>query len=132
MYFDAEDVKLDQLTIAGRSVVGEDEAATRRRMTEAAGSAVQRLAETAIKAYLATRPVYRFKDDFKGFVLKAALINVAIEQNTLVVTFSLWSLTVTAVLFVLVLIGALAFIVFLIRHPLWGVGKIADLADVGS
>ena len=55
-------------------------------------------------------------------MLKAALADVAIEQNALVVTFSLWNLTVMAAIFALVLIGALVFIFQLIRHPLWGLG----------
>jgi hypothetical protein len=129
MYFDADDVKIDQLTIAGRSVVGEEDTATRRRLTEAAGSAVQRLAETAIRAYLAARPVYRFKEDFKGVVLKAALVDVTIRQDTLAVTFSLWNLTVTVATFALVLFGVLFVIFLLIRHPLWGLGTIASIAD---
>jgi hypothetical protein len=131
MFFDADDVKVEQLNVAGRSVVGEDETAARRRLSEAAGPAVQRLAETAIKSYLATRPVYRFKDDFKGFVLKAALVDVKIADNVLVVTFSLWNLTVTAALFALALLFALAFMGFLIRHPEWGVQEIGHVADIG-
>jgi hypothetical protein len=131
MYFDADDVKLDQLTIGGRSVAGDEDAATRRRLTEAAGAGVQRLAETAIKAYLAARPVYRFKDDFKGLVLKAALVDVAIEQSTMVVTFSVWNLTVTVAVYALILVILLWLIYWLIRHPLWGLSTIADLADTG-
>ena len=129
MYFDADNVKVEQLTIAGRCVIGDDEAA-RRRLSETASATVQRLAETAIKSYLATRPVYRFKDDFKGIVLKAALMDVAIEQNTLAVTFSLWNLTVTAAAFALGLIIVLVLIVYLIRHPLWG--EVAHAADIAS
>ena len=129
MYFDADDVKVEQLTIAGRSVAGEEDAATRRRTTEAAGAAVQRLAETAIKAYLATRPVYRFKEDFKGVVLKAALVDVSIQQSTLAVTFSLWNLTVTVAIFAVALILVLLAVFLLIRHPLWGLGTIASIAD---
>jgi hypothetical protein len=131
MYFDADDVKIDQLTVAGRSVAGDEDATTRRRLTELAGAGVQRLAETAIKAYLATRPVYRFKDDFKGIVLKATLVSVTIEQSTMVVTFSVWNLTVTVAIYALVLIILLLIIYWLIRHPLWGLSTIADLADVG-
>jgi len=130
MYFDADDVKIDQLTIAGRSVIGADDTATRGRMGEAVGPAVQRLAGAAIKAYLATRPVYRFKNDFKGFVLKASLVDVTIGQDALVVTFSLWNLTVTCAILALVLIGILTIIYLLIRHPLWGLGKIIDIADI--
>ena len=129
MYFDADDLKINQLTIAGRSVVGEDDTAARSRFTEAVGLAVQRLAETAIKAYLAARPVYRFKQDFKGVVLKAALVDVTIRQNTLAVTFSLWNLTVTVATFASVLLGVLLAIFLLVRHPLWGLGTVAPVTD---
>jgi len=128
MYFDADDIKIDQLTIAGRSVIGADDPAARTLLGEAAGPAVQRLAETAIKAYLATRPVYRFKNDFKGFVLKASLVDVTIGQDALVVTFSLWNLTVTCAILALVLIAIVWIAYLLIRHPLWGLGKIIDIA----
>jgi Protein of unknown function (DUF1439) len=126
LFFDADDVKIDQLTIAGRGVAGEE--AGRGQLSEAAGGAARRLAETAIKAYLAARPVYRFKEDFKGIVLKAALLDVAIEQNALVVTFSLWNLTVTVAAFALLLIVVASVIYLLIRHPLWGLGMILDIA----
>jgi hypothetical protein len=130
IYFDADDIRIDQLTIAGRSVIGADDTATRTPLSEAAGPAVRRLAEAAIKAYLATRPVYRFKNDFKGFVLKASLVDVTIGHDALVVTFSLWNLTVTCAVLALVLIGLLSIAYLLIRHPLWGLGKIIDIADM--
>ena len=47
-------------------------------------------------------------------------VDVAIEQNTLAVTFSLWNLTVTAAMFALVLIILVLVIYWLIRHPSWG------------
>src|SRR3984957_21079650 len=103
--------------------------AGRTPLSEAAGPAVRRLAEAAIKAYLATRPVYRFKNDFKGFVLKASLVDVTIGHDALVVTFSVWNLTVTCAVLALVLIGLLSIAYLLIRHPLWGLGKIMDIAD---
>lgn len=128
LYFDADDVKIDQFTIAGRTVIGADDSATRTPMVEAAGSAVQRLADAAIKAYLATRPVYRFKNDFKGIVLKASLVGVTVAQNSLVVTFSLWNLTATCAIYAAVLIGILAIGYLLIRHPLWGLETVIDIA----
>jgi hypothetical protein len=130
LYFDADEIKVEQLTVAGRTVAGDDDAAGAPLLV-AARTAVQRLAETAIKAWLAARPAYRFKDDFKGIVVKAALVDVVIEQGALVVTFSVWSLTVTVAIFVLVLIGLLLLVYWLIRHPLWGLRVIADLADAG-
>jgi hypothetical protein len=127
IYFDADEIKIEQLVIAGRTVVGEEGG----RLGNAVRSGLQGVAESGIKAYLATRPVYRIKDDFKGVVLKAALVDVTIEQNTLAVTFSLWNLTMTAALFALTLI-IVAFVVYwLIRHPLWGGRVIVDAAING-
>src|SRR5215510_11484114 len=121
MYFDADNIKIEQLAIAGRTVVGEEGG----RLANTVRSALQGVAENGIKAYLAARPVYRFKDDIKGVVLKAALVDVAIEQNTLAVTFSLWNLTMTAAIFALILIILVLVIYWLIRHPRWGL-NIAD------
>ena len=123
MFFDADDVKLGQLTVAGRSVAGEEDAATRKRLAEAASKAVQGLAQAAIKAYLASRPVYRFKEDFKGVVLKAALVDVAIQDNTLAVTFSLWRLSTMVAVFAFALFAVLLAALLLVRHPLWGLSR---------
>jgi len=49
----------------------------------------------------------------------------------MVVTFSVWSLTVTVAIFALVLIALLLIVYWLIRHPLWGLRTITDLADTG-
>src|SRR5262249_32810499 len=125
MFFDADEIKIEQLAIAGRTVLGEEGG----RLGNTARSALQGAAESGIKAYLAARPVYRFKDDFKGVVLKAALVDVAIEQNTLAVTFSLWNLTMTAAMFALILIMLALVIYWLIRHPVWGLDVIADALD---
>jgi Protein of unknown function (DUF1439) len=126
VYFDADEVEVEQLTVAGRTVVGEPDGRGRRRVANAVGSAVQRVAEAAIKAYLAARPVYRFKDDFKGIVLKAALSGIAIEGNTLVVTVSLWSLTATAAAYAVALLAVRLIVLWLVRHPGWGA------ADLGT
>jgi hypothetical protein len=74
-------------------------------------------------------PHRRAQEDFKGIVLKAALVDVAIEQNTLVVTFSLWNLTIAVATLALVLLAVLLVIFLLIRHPLWGLGTIAEIVD---
>jgi hypothetical protein len=126
IHFDADAIKIEQLAIAGRTVVGEEGG----RLANAARSTLQGAAESGIKAYLATRPVYRFKDDFKGLVLKAALVDVAIEQNTLAVTFSLWKLTMTAAMFALILILLALAVYMLIRHPLWGLEAIINAPGV--
>ena len=126
MYFDADEIKIEQLAIAGRTVVGEEGG----RLSNAVRSTLQGAAESGIKAYLATRPVYRFKDDFKGLVLKAAFVDVAIEQNNLTVTFSLWNLTMAAGMFALSLIILVLVIYWLIRHPRWGLGAIVSAPHV--
>ena len=120
MYFDADEIKIEQLAIAGRTVVGEEGG----RLSNTVRSTLQGVAESGIKAYLATRPVYRFKDDFKGLVLKAALVDVAIEQKNLKVTFSLWNLTMAAGMFALSLIILLLMISWIIYHPLWGLAPL--------
>ncbi len=129
LYFDLDEAKIDRLTIAGKTVVDED-AIARSRLTDAVGPAVQRVAESAARTYLSAVPVYRLKNDLKGFALKAALSDVKIEQNALVVTFSLWNLTATVLIFALPLLIVAMLIYFLIRDPRWGLGMIADVASV--
>src|SRR5262245_1451779 len=129
LYFDADDVKVEQITIAGRLVTGDDDGAGGRVVT-AARATVQRLAESAIKAWLAARPVYRLKDDVKGVVLKATLVDVTVAQGTLAVTFSLWHLTVTAAIFAALIVVLLLAVWWLIRHPLWGIRVAAELSDL--
>jgi hypothetical protein len=119
LYFDADDVKIDQLTIAGRSIGGADDPAG-ARLGEAAGPGVRRVAETAMQVYLATQPVYRFKENFRGVVLRAALKDVTIEQNAVMVTFSIWNVTTTVAILAVVLIGVLSAVYLLVRYPRWG------------
>jgi hypothetical protein len=129
LYFDVDEAQIDRLTIAGKTIVDGD-ATARSRLTEAAGPALQHVAESAARSYLSAVPVYRLKNDLKGFTLKAALSDVKIEQNVLVVTLSLWNLTVTVLIFALPLAIVAALIYLLIRDPLWGLGMIVDVAGV--
>jgi hypothetical protein len=57
---------------------------------------------------------------------------VTIEQNALVVTFSIWNLTLTCAAFAFMLLAALLIIYLLIRYPLWGLETIANIADAIS
>jgi hypothetical protein len=74
-------------------------------------------AENAAMHVLDRRPVYRPKDDVKGLLVRAALASVAVEQDHIVLTFTLWSVTLAVVLGLLALAGALALVVVLIRNP---------------
>src|SRR5437763_5079647 len=95
--YDAEHgaIRFDADNVEGSNVKASGSLATRLegrfggRLEEAAG----RLVAAGLKAYLAARPVYRFKDDVKGIVLKAAVSNIAIEGEVLVITVSLINLT---------------------------------------
>jgi hypothetical protein len=103
LFFDAEDVRLEDFTIGSGSLAERAERLGARiggRLGEAVEqrlprieAAVTVILEIGIKAYLAARPVYRFKDDFKGLVLKATITDIAIVGDMLVVGVSLIKLT---------------------------------------
>jgi len=73
-----------------------------------------------VKAYLAARPVYRFKDDVKGVVLKATIGDIAIVGETLVIDLSPIKLTATVAFWLLGLALVLFVAVWLVRRPGWG------------
>jgi hypothetical protein len=98
VFFDADDVQLEDLgsgglakrlgsRIGGR--LGEEIEQSLPRIEAAAASAIA----IGIKAYLAARPVYRFKDDIKGLVFKATIKDITIVDDTLVIGVSLMRLT---------------------------------------
>jgi hypothetical protein len=98
VFLETEDVRLEDsgngglvtqlgLGIGGR--LGEHIDQDLSRIDAAAAGPVAR----GIKAWLAARPVYRFKDDITGLVLKASVRDIAIEGNTLVIDVSLIKLT---------------------------------------
>jgi hypothetical protein len=115
VFFDAEDVRLEDFgsgglakqlgsRIGGR--LGEQVEQNVPRVEAAAASVIA----IGTKAYLAARPVYRFKDDIKGLVLKAAIKDIAIVDDTLVISVSLIKVTATVAgwLFGLALVGLVA------------------------
>jgi hypothetical protein len=83
-----------------------------------------RLAERAATKVLLEKPVYKPKDDVKGYLIKASLESVAIAGDRLVVSFSLWQLTITVVIGILCLAGAAVLALVLIRNPLLGAALI--------
>ncbi len=124
LFFDAEDVKLENFTVGDRAG-GADEPSGRlsdlvgeklMRIKAVAGSAIT----TGVKAYLAARPVYRFKDDLKGLVLKAAITDVAIEGNAVAISVSLLNLSVMVAVCLLALLTIVVIAVQIMRHPGWG------------
>jgi Protein of unknown function (DUF1439) len=125
IFFDADDVKVTDFTLAGGSVAQRIErlGVLRERAEAAAGAAIA----GGLKAYLAARPVYRFKDDFKGIVVRAALADVTTNADTLVIKLTLIRLTLTVAIGLAVLLAVVFLIVQLVRHPHWGL-IILDIA----
>jgi len=121
LFFDADSVRIESVTLRGTPLLGgENNPDTLRGRIEAAAHSV---VEIGIKTFLAERPVYRFRDNLKGMVLNAAITNIAIAGNTLVIGVSLWNVTAIVLAFLLVVLLALWLIVALIRHPMWGPRK---------
>ncbi len=94
VFFDADDVKIEdsgaggivkQLGIRIGGKLGEKLEQNMPRVEDAAAG----LVAGSIKTWLASRPVYRFKDDIKGVVLKATLKDIAVEGDRLVIGLSL-------------------------------------------
>lgn len=122
VFFDAEDVRLADsgsgglvtqlgLGIGGR--LGEHIEENLSRVDAAAAGLVAR----GIKAWLAARPVYRFKDDIKGLVLKASVRDIAIEGNTLVIDVSLVKLTATVATWLFGLLLVVLVVIWILNHP---------------
>lgn len=77
-------------------------------------------ADAVLRRYLEERPVYRLKDDATGAVMKAALEKIAIEDDRLNVTFSLWRVTAAAISGFFSLLLGLILAVLVIRMILVG------------
>jgi hypothetical protein len=130
IFFDAQDVRLEDFRI------GEGNSAERAerlgsRLGGRLGDAVERnlprieaaaaiVIEAGLKAYLSVRPVYRFKEDLKGVVLKATITNFAVVDETLVISLSPFKLTVAVAFWLIGLVVVLFLAVLLARKPGWG------------
>src|SRR5262249_16449710 len=88
VFFDADDVKVEDsggggivkqlgIRIGGR--LGEKLEQSMPRVEDAVAGFVA----SSIKTWLASRPVYRFKDDIKGVVFKATLKDISVEGDRL-------------------------------------------------
>jgi Protein of unknown function (DUF1439) len=117
IFFDPEDVKIEDAALAGGALAERlsarlGERAATFRSTAAAG----------VTAYLAARPVYRFKDDLKGIVGKAALGDISMRPDAIVITVSVARLTTTVAIGLAALLVIVVLVVQLIRHRRWGSG----------
>jgi uncharacterized protein DUF1439 len=128
LFFDADDVKVADFAVTGGKIAERIErlGALRERAESAAGSAIA----IALKTYLAERPVYRFKDDLKGIVLKAVVKDVATQDDAIVITVTLVQLTRMVAICGAILLAILFLIVQLVRHPRWGLAALDLATDV--
>lgn len=78
------------------------------------------IAEHAATRALMRRPIYQPKDDVTGYVIRASLESVAIVDDRLVITFSLWQLTMSVAIGLFCLIAAIALVIALLEFPLLG------------
>jgi hypothetical protein len=85
------------------------------------------VAQSAVVHTLEERPVYRLKDGVKGLLIKASLESVAIDQDRVAVTFSIWQLTLSVLFGILCLLGGLVAILILFAYPFLDVAIIALL-----
>jgi hypothetical protein len=119
LFFDATDVKVTDFVVTDQNVAersGLLSTAFREGAEAAAGKAIA----AGIRVYLAERPVYRFKEDLKGIVLKAAVSDIKTQGDAIVVTVSLVRLTQMVAINLAVLLIIMFLIVQLIRRPSWG------------
>jgi uncharacterized protein DUF1439 len=115
IFFDPEDVKIEDVALAGGALA--------ERLSTRLGErseAIRNVVATGMTAYLAARPVYRFKDDLKGIVVKAALADVAMQPDAIVITLSVVKLSATIGVGLAALLVIVVLVVQLVRHPRWG------------
>jgi hypothetical protein len=113
-----------------RRYISDDKA---RQLVEDGAPAVESwmtsVAQSAVVHTLEERPVYRPKDGVKGLLIKASLESVAIDQDRIAVTFSIWQLTLSVLFGIFCLIGGLVAIVILFASPFLDVAVIALLVS---
>jgi hypothetical protein len=128
-YFEPEQVEVQNLAYEGASAA---ELISRLGALHLANPRMRRLiedkaqkleewamvvAQNAAKDALERRPIYRTKDDIKGMLIKSSLDSVTIEDNRIVLAFSFWRLTISAVLGAISWIGAVLLALVVIRRP---------------
>jgi hypothetical protein len=115
-YFDPEEVKVALIGLSGDGGLG---SALKSGLARLAGPKAAELVDKksqelrailtdvvdkVVKSALRQRPIYRLKDDVKGEVLRATLDQLAVENDKVVLRFTLWRVTPWAAL------GAAAFL----------------------
>jgi hypothetical protein len=119
IFFDPDDVKVDELGLPSGPLAERLGAPLRERAQEVARNVIA----TGMTAFLAARPVYRFKDDLKGLVVKSGLSDLSMQPDAIVITVSAIALTTWVAVGLVALLVIVALVVALIRNPSWGIGN---------
>jgi hypothetical protein len=80
-------------------------------------------AQAGAMHWLEHRPVYRPKDDVKGLLIRASLDAVNIEQDRVVITFTLWQLTLGVVVGLVALLAGICLTMALGRFGLFRIAS---------
>jgi len=72
---------------------------------------------TAVGNVLSRTPVYTLPNDTTGIAAKAVLNQVFVDNNELVITFTLWRLTGWVIMGLMMLITAIGMLIVFWRHP---------------
>lgn len=82
-------------------------------------------AQSSATHALEQKPVYTLKNDVKGVLIKASLDSVKIEQDRIIITFSLLQLTLSVAFGILCMILAAGMLWALLEYPALGLTMIA-------
>jgi hypothetical protein len=144
-YFVPEELKVSDIQANGASVAEKvggfidkwvDSKKIQDNKAELAAKAediAQGLVQKTAASVLERVPVYKLKDDFKGYVVRAVLSDVEVKDGHVIAHLSLWQLTKTVLVFAFAFVVAIGFMVALIANPEWGIpllliGSIGDLS----
>lgn len=83
----------------------------------AAEDLVQSLVQSSAEAALTRVPVYKLQDNFKGYVVRAALERIEVRDGMVIAHVSLWQLTWTVLGWLLLLLLAIGFVILLFVCP---------------
>jgi hypothetical protein len=84
------------------------------------------IAEKGVVYFLTTYPVYTFKHDVKGFVIRAAVKKIEIIDGVMHITLSLAQVAWTINVAIAIAGATIGFMIFLIQNPKWGAAIVAS------
>jgi hypothetical protein len=83
------------------------------------------IAETAVATTLQNRPIYQVKDDLKGVLIKSSISSVTVNGSQIQVVLSLWQLTISVGIGIIILLASVAMVWVLMQNPALGLLVVA-------